>query len=59
MVFIFFLSIFTIFIILRGVLPWMNQPGANQKEKYDNITKKKANTPEEVLCSNLPEEFAM
>jgi len=27
---------------LKGVLPWMNQPGANQKEKYDNITKKKS-----------------
>ena len=25
----------------RGQLPWMNQPCANQKEKYDNITKKK------------------
>lgn len=37
----------------------MNQPGANQKEKYDNITKKKANTSEEILCQNLPEEFSM
>lgn len=26
---------------LRGSLPWMNQPGSTQKEKYDNITKVK------------------
>jgi hypothetical protein len=35
----------------------MNQPGANQKEKYDNITKVKSQTTEEVLCKQLPDEF--
>ena len=28
------------------------------EEKYDNITKKKASTSEEILCANLPEEFS-
>ena len=34
----------------RGSLPWMNMPGANQKEKYENITKVKCQTTEETLC---------
>lgn len=52
----------------QGQLPWMNMGGGgggkgrNEKdiknEQYDKIKDKKISTPLEVLCKDLPIEFA-
>eukprot|EP01017_Pseudomicrothorax_dubius_P045378 TRINITY_DN783_c0_g1_i6.p1 TRINITY_DN783_c0_g1~~TRINITY_DN783_c0_g1_i6.p1 ORF type:complete len:333 (+),score=76.02 TRINITY_DN783_c0_g1_i6:3-1001(+) len=43
---------------VRGILPWQNLNANNKKEKYEKIMEKKINTPIEVLCKGLPQEFA-
>jgi hypothetical protein len=42
---------------LRGSLPWQGLPGKNKDEKYNNIKKKKLETPLEELCRGYPSEF--
>jgi casein kinase 1 len=44
--------------LLKGSLPWQGLKGDTKKEKYQNITDKKTSTPVELLCSDLPIEFA-
>jgi casein kinase 1 len=44
--------------LLKGLLPWQGLKGDTKKEKYQNITDKKTSTPVEVLCVDLPIEFA-
>lgn len=44
--------------LLKGILPWQNLQAANKKEKYEKILQKKAGTPIEKLCQDLPPEFA-
>merc|ERR1712187_604604 len=41
-----------------GGLPWQGLKANFKKEKYEKIMAKKLSTPLEVLCQNLPEEFA-
>jgi len=41
-----------------GKLPWQGLQARNKKEKYEKIKEKKLDTPIEVLCGNLPSEFA-
>lgn len=43
----------------RGFLPWQGLKAATTKQKYDLIVQKKVNTPTEILCRGLPNEFAM
>ena len=44
--------------LLKGSLPWQGLRGDTKKEKYQNITDKKTSTAVEVLCADLPIEFA-
>lgn len=44
--------------LLKGLLPWQGLKGDTKKEKYQNITDKKTSTPVELLCADLPIEFA-
>ena len=44
--------------LLKGLLPWQGLKGDTKKEKYQNITEKKTSTAVEVLCADLPIEFA-
>ena len=44
--------------LLKGSLPWQGLKGDTKKEKYQNITDKKTSTPVELLCADLPIEFA-
>jgi casein kinase 1 len=44
--------------LLKGCLPWQGLKGDTKKEKYQNITDKKTSTAVEVLCADLPTEFA-
>ncbi|EFY84434.1 hypothetical protein MAC_09536 [Metarhizium acridum CQMa 102] len=43
----------------RGSLPWQGLKAATTKQKYDRIMEKKMNTPTEILCHGIPDEFAM
>lgn len=42
----------------RGGLPWQGLKANTKKEKYDKISEKKMSTPIEVLCKNVPSDFA-
>lgn len=42
---------------LHGQLPWQNQPGSTEEEKYNNITRVKMACTTEQLTRGLPEEF--
>lgn len=42
---------------LRGNLPWQGFKGGTRDEKYLSIKEKKVDTPVEVLCKHLPNEF--
>jgi len=44
---------------LKGGLPWQGLQISGKKEKYEKILEKKVATPAEVLCKDLPEEFAI
>ena len=41
----------------RGSLPWQGLEAANEKEKNDQIMKKKMTTSTEVLCRGFPKEL--
>jgi len=43
---------------LRGSLPWQGIRACPKKEKYDKIMECKMSTPVELICKNLPREFA-
>ena len=43
---------------LRGSLPWQDLDAATTREKYVRIQEKKLETPIDVLCRGLPDEFA-
>lgn len=43
--------------LLKGSLPWQGLPGRSKNEKYNNIKKKKIETPLEELCRGNPTEF--
>ena len=43
---------------LKGSLPWQNMKARDIKEKYNKIKDRKSLTKIEVLCKDLPEEFA-
>ena len=43
--------------LLKGSLPWQGLPGRSKNEKYNNIKKKKIETPLEELCRGHPHEF--
>ncbi|TPX42786.1 hypothetical protein SeMB42_g04988 [Synchytrium endobioticum] len=40
-----------------GKLPWQGLKGATKQQELDRIKEKKMNTPTEVLCRGLPDEF--
>jgi len=42
----------------RGSLPWQCLKAHSKKEKYDKIKEVKMATPVEVLCANMPDQFA-
>eukprot|EP00826_Nyctotherus_ovalis_P050246 TRINITY_DN6140_c0_g2_i2.p2 TRINITY_DN6140_c0_g2~~TRINITY_DN6140_c0_g2_i2.p2 ORF type:complete len:221 (-),score=65.51 TRINITY_DN6140_c0_g2_i2:346-1008(-) len=42
---------------LAGTLPWQNVKEETKEKKYEEIMKRKVNTPINVLCKDLPEEF--
>jgi hypothetical protein len=44
--------------LLKGRLPWMGLKAENRKQKHQAISEMKLVTPIEVLCQNLPSEFA-
>jgi len=44
--------------LARGQLPWQGMKANSRKEFYDLILEKKMRTPVEVLCKDLPPEFA-
>jgi casein kinase 1 len=44
--------------LLKGSLPWQGMKGDTKKEKYQNITNKKVSTSVDLLCNELPPEFA-
>ena len=44
---------------LQGSLPWMGLKAHTQSEKYAKITKKKKNTPADILYRGCPAEFTM
>lgn len=43
--------------LLRGKLPWQGLPGRTKEDKYEQIMRKKIDTPLDVLCRRLPAEF--
>ncbi|KAF7791434.1 hypothetical protein EIP86_002450 [Pleurotus ostreatoroseus] len=43
---------------LRGSLPWQGFRAATRKQKHDLIMEKKMTTPTDILCRDLPIEFA-
>lgn len=43
--------------LLKGQLPWQGLPGRSKNEKYNNIKKKKCETPLSELCKGDPVEF--
>ena len=43
--------------LVKGSLPWQGLPGRSKNEKYNNIKKKKIETPLEELCRGHPHEF--
>ncbi|CAD7952959.1 unnamed protein product [Amoebophrya sp. A25] len=45
------------FYFLRGNLPWQGLPAKTKDEKYRKIKEKKIETPIDVLCGGIPEEF--
>jgi len=49
---------FLLMYFLRGSLPWQGLKVHTKKEKYNKIKIKKRDTPVEVLCEDLPGEFA-
>jgi len=49
---------FLLVYFLRGSLPWQGLKAHTKKEKYNKIKVKKRDTPVEVLCEQLPGEFA-
>jgi hypothetical protein len=42
---------------LAGELPWQGLQARTKQEKYDKISKKKGETPVEVLCRRQPSAF--
>lgn len=43
---------------MRGSLPWQGLKARTKHEKYEKISDKKMSIPVEVLCKDLPAEFA-
>jgi len=43
--------------LFKGSLPWQGLPAASKQTKYEMIMQKKVETPLNVLCSDMPEEF--
>ena len=43
--------------MVKGSLPWQGLPGRSKNEKYNNIKKKKIETPLSELCRGHPVEF--
>jgi len=43
--------------LFKGSLPWQGLPAASKQTKYEMIMQKKMDTPLNVLCSDMPEEF--
>merc|ERR1719191_1348664 len=43
---------------LKGTLPWQGIKAQGKQDKYAAIMEKKLQTPIEVLCKGMPEEFA-
>lgn len=50
---------YTLIYFLKGKLPWQNIAAATKQQKYYLIAQMKLKTPPEVLCEDLPKEFAM
>ena len=44
---------------LRGSLPWQGMRANTKKKKYEMILERKMTTSLEVLCKDVPKEFAM
>uniref|UniRef100_A0A7S4VBG5 Casein kinase I n=1 Tax=Alexandrium monilatum TaxID=311494 RepID=A0A7S4VBG5_9DINO len=44
--------------LLLGKLPWQGLPARTKEHKYEQIMRKKVETPPETLCRHLPSEFA-
>eukprot|EP00826_Nyctotherus_ovalis_P050245 TRINITY_DN6140_c0_g2_i11.p2 TRINITY_DN6140_c0_g2~~TRINITY_DN6140_c0_g2_i11.p2 ORF type:complete len:226 (+),score=55.43 TRINITY_DN6140_c0_g2_i11:494-1171(+) len=42
---------------MKGGLPWQNVKEKSKERKYEEIMKRKINTPLHILCRDLPEEF--
>jgi len=49
---------FTLIYFALGSLPWQGLKANSRKEFHNMILQKKINTPNEVLCKDLPIEFA-
>ena len=43
---------------IRGNLPWHGKPGATRRQTIEKFGERKMSTPVEILCKNLPSEFA-
>ena len=50
--------IYSLIYFIRGNLPWQGIKGCPKKEKYDKIMESKMSTPVELICKQLPKEFA-
>ncbi|OHS94005.1 CK1 family protein kinase [Tritrichomonas foetus] len=48
---------YVIISLLKGRLPWQGMEACSKGEKYELMSQAKADTPLEVLCEGLPEEF--
>ncbi len=48
---------YTLIYLARGELPWQGIKADTKKEKYNKIMDKKCDTPIEMLCKGLPNEF--
>lgn len=45
--------------LLKGTLPWMGIKMENRKQKYEAISDRKMATPIDVICQDIPKEFAV
>ncbi|KAH0789783.1 CK1 family protein kinase [Histomonas meleagridis] len=43
--------------LVKGRLPWQGMEGLSKNEKYEMLAQAKMDTPPEVLCQGLPNEF--
>lgn len=43
--------------MFKGSLPWQGLPAASKQTKYEMIMQTKIETPLNILCSDMPEEF--